>query len=130
MAPLLRITEGTPATIDLVNQQLDLMANVNVVNTSTGQNGKELDALRGVTVPIRISGPLMQPSYQVQWKEISSKAVKQAVQEGLVDILSNKLGVPAGSAPSGSGPSTTTAPPKSPADPVKSLGDALKGLLR
>lgn len=125
MAPLLRITEGKPAGIDLVYQQLDLMLNVNVVNTSTGQEGKELDILRGVTVPVRVSGPLQQPGYQVQWQEISSKAVKQAVQEGLVDILSKKLGGEAqNTQPSGA------APAPAPADPVKSLGDALKGLLR
>lgn len=124
-APLLRVTEGKPASIDLVNQQLDLMLNVNVVNTSTGQGGKELDILRGVTVPIRISGPFQQPGYQVQWKEISSKAVKQAVQDGLVDLLSNKLG---GDTKPAQG--TTEQPPATRQDPVKSLGDALKGFLR
>lgn len=126
-APVLRVVEGKPATLDLVNRQLDVMLNVNVVNTSTGQGGKELDILRGVTVPIRIAGPFQQPGYQVQWKEISSKAVKQAVQEGLVDMLSNKLG--GGT----TAPSEGTATPEQPAsrpDPVKSLGDALKGFLR
>jgi AsmA protein len=130
VAPLLRITEDKPATVDLVNQQIDLMLNVSVVNSGSGQDGKELDVLRGVTVPIRVSGPLMQPGYQVQWKEIGGKAVKQAVQDGLLDLLSNKLGAPAGSAPAAPNSSTKESAPKAPVDPVKSLGDALKGLLR
>src|SRR5690606_27203294 len=59
-SPLLRITQGTPATLDLVNDQLDVMINVNVVNTSTGQGGKPLADLKGVKVPVRISGPFKQ----------------------------------------------------------------------
>ncbi|MGE4370859.1 MAG: AsmA family protein [Burkholderiaceae bacterium] len=127
-APLLRVTEGKPATIDLVNQQLDVLVNVNVVNTRTGQEGKVLEELQGVTVPLRLSGPISQPGYQVQWSEISSQAVKQAVEQGLVDVLSRKLGVP----PGGDGtptPPPANAAPARPEDAVKSIGDALKGLL-
>src|SRR5690606_6768914 len=47
-SPLLRITQGKPATLDLVNDQLDVMVNVNVVNTGTGQDGKALADLKGV----------------------------------------------------------------------------------
>lgn len=126
VAPLLRISQGSPASLDIVNNQLDLNINVRVVNTSTGQDGKELSELKNVAVPIRISGPFDKLGYQVQWKEISSKAVKDAVKEGLIDLLSNK----------GDKPeellfpdSPIPPPPKKPMDPVKSIGDALKGLL-
>src|SRR5690606_39675152 len=60
-SPLLRISQGEPASIDLVNDQLDVLLQVNVVNTSTGQDGKALQDLRGVMVPVRISGPLAAP---------------------------------------------------------------------
>ncbi|MDS1140504.1 AsmA family protein [Pusillimonas sp. SM2304] len=120
VAPMLRITQGKPATVDLVNDQLDVMVNVNVVNTGTGQDGKALADLKGVAVPLRISGPFSGPGYQVQWKDISSKAVKDAVKGGLIDLLSNQTGKP---------PAPATAPAKKAADPVKSIGDALKGLL-
>ncbi|WP_041682827.1 AsmA family protein [Pusillimonas sp. T7-7] len=121
-SPLLRITQGTPATLDLVNDQLDVMVNVNVVNTSTGQDGKALADLKGVTVPVRISGPFSKPGYQVQWKEVSSDAVKDAVKGGLIDLLSNQV------APS-SAKGEAQAAPKTSVDSVKSIGDALKGLL-
>ena len=132
MAPLLRITQGSPASIDLVNDQLDILVNVSVVNTRTGQQGKDLADLRGIPVPIRISGPLSAPSYHVQWQSMSSKVIRQALQNGLFGSLSERLA----EAVAGSGPeqvvqvpATETTPPRT-IDPVRSLGDALKGLLR
>jgi AsmA protein len=124
-APLLRITQGTPASVDLVNDQLDMVMNVRVVNTKTGQNGKDVSELQGVAVPIRVSGPFDKLRYQVQWKEIGSKAVKDAVKGGLIDLLSNQIAKP----PESGAPSPGQAAPKKPVDPVKSIGDALKGLL-
>src|SRR5690606_38515963 len=93
-SPLLRITQGTPATIDLVNDQLDLMLNVRVVNTKTGQDGKALAELQNVTVPVRVSGAFGELGYQVQWHDISSRAVKDAVKGGLIEMLNNKMGIP------------------------------------
>ncbi len=126
IAPLLRISQGTPASLDIVNNQLDLMINVRVANTLTGQDGKELADLRNVAIPIRISGPFNELGYQVQWKEITNKAIKDAVQDGLLDLLSNK----AGNLDQPLFPDSPIPPPaKKPMDPVKSIGDALKGLL-
>src|SRR5690606_4698245 len=45
-APVLRVTQGEPAIIDLAAGTLDLMAKVRVVNTSTGQDGKDLAELK------------------------------------------------------------------------------------
>ena len=131
MAPLLRITQGKPASLDLVNDQIDLVLNVNVVNTRTGQEGKDLADLRGITVPLRVSGPFRSPGYQVQWQDISSKAIRQAVQGGLTELLTERLGLPVPEQES-TAPGASAQPPAAPrpVDPDKSLGDALKGLLR
>lgn len=125
-APLLRVSVGSPASVDLVNKQLDVVANVRVVNAIKGEAGNGLAALQGVTVPVRVSGPFAAPGYQVQWKEIGSRAVKQAVEGGLLDLISNKLGEKV--AP-GSVKEPSPAIPKKPTDTVKSIGNALKGLL-
>ena len=126
ISPVLRISQGTPASLDIVNNQLDLIINVRVANTATTQDGKELADLRNVAIPIRISGPFDKLGYQVQWKEISNQAIKDAVQDGLLDLLSNK----AGNLDQPLFPDSPTPPaPKKPMDPVKSIGDALKGLL-
>lgn len=123
-APFLRISQGTPASLDIVNEQLDIGINVRSINT---QSGKGYAELRNVAVPLRISGPFNKLHYQVQWKEISSQAVKDAVQGGLIELLSNKLGKPSENQVPPESP--IPAPPKKPMDPVKSIGDALKGLL-
>jgi AsmA protein len=122
--PMLRITQGTPASLDLVNDQFDMLVDVRVVKTASGQSGKDLADLQGVTVPVRISGPFATPSYQVQWKEINSKQIKEAVGEGLLDLMSNQVG----KTPQKGAPAKPGATAK-PADPVKSIGEAIKGLL-
>jgi len=126
MAPLLRITGGSPASIDLVNDQLDMLILVHVVETGSGQDGKRLADLKGVAVPIRVSGHFDALNYRVQWKDIASRAVKEAVKDGLIDILSNDV-------IKGLGPASGKAPakpePDKPSNTVKSIGNALKGLL-
>lgn len=126
VAPMLRITEGSPGLIDLVGEKLDVLAKVQIVNSVVGQADKDLAALKGVTVPVLISGPFNAPGYQVQWKDVGGHLVKQAVQDGLLDLLSGKAAkfvdpAPAIVAPK-PGPTTSK-------DSVKSIGNALKGLL-
>src|SRR5690606_17087480 len=95
VAPLLHVTQGTPATVDLVNDQLDLMLNVRLSGAKpAGQQEAELPDLKGVTVPMRVSGPFNKLGYQVQWKEIGSKVVKDAVRGGLIDLLNTQIGKP------------------------------------
>src|SRR5690606_8425860 len=125
-APLLRVSAGKPSSIDLVNDQLDITVNAKVVNAIEGIAGNGLVDLQGVTVPVRISGPFKAPSYQVQWKEIGSRTVKQAVENGLLDLISNKVGEKLLNQPPKPAPQPI---PKKPIDPVKSIGDAIKGLL-
>lgn len=127
MAPMLRITEGEPSSIDLVNKQFDIMVKARVVGSAKGQGG--LEELEGVTVPVRIAGPFSKPGYQVQWKEIGSHAVKQAVQRGLLDLLSKGVGGLPAPAASPASPESKPAPKAEPSSTVKSIGNALKGLL-
>ncbi len=125
VSPMLHITEGSPNSIDLVNKQLELLVNVRLINTLMGQAGPALASLKGVTVPILVAGPFAALAYHVQWKEIGSKAVKQAVRDGLLDLMSNQVGkdfMPKPGAPAQTAPSTKS-------DTIRSIGNALKGLL-
>lgn len=130
-APLLRITEGQPSSIDLVNKQFDIVVKAKVVGSAKGQDG--LEDLEGVTVPVRISGPFDKPGYQVQWKDIGSGAIRQAVQHGLLDLLLKGTDAsPAAAAPAPAAPANTESKPtpkQEPSSTVKSIGKALKGLL-
>ena len=124
-APLLRVSQGQPASFDIVNNQLDVMIDARVVSAAAAKDSKELSELKGVIVPVRLYGPFERPRYQVQWKDIGSQVVKQAVDDGLIELLSNKANA---STLSDAPAATEQAPPEKPVDPVKRIGDALKGL--
>lgn len=111
-APLLRLSPGKPARIDLAANQFDLVVNTNVVNTSKGQGGADLDALREVTVPVHLTGPIEAPAYRILWAEVGGAVLKNAVQ----DAIEKRLG--------GSGQENLEEKLKD------SVGDRLKGLLR
>ncbi len=117
-APLLRVTQGTPATISLVNKSLDVVANVRVVNTMKGQGGPDLSTLKGITIPVRVHGPFAAMQYGVEWKAISGRVAQQVIERGLKDLIEKELKPSA--APSGQAES---------ADPVKNLENTLKGFL-
>jgi len=125
-APLLRVTQGKPAAIDVADGKIDLVANVRVVNTVKGQNDAGLAELRGLTVPVHLAGELRAPSYSVQWKDMGGRLVQAAMQRGLLDFATRQL------ERNKAAPVAAPAPPPAasrPADTVKSLGKALKGLL-
>ncbi|MBK6854158.1 MAG: AsmA family protein [Burkholderiales bacterium] len=54
--PLMRI--GGSGDIDLGGSRLDYLVKATVVATLEGQGGADLQALRGQTIPVRLSGPL------------------------------------------------------------------------
>jgi AsmA protein len=81
-SPLLRLSGA--GQVDLVNSTLDYTAKPTVVNTATGQGGKELASLQGVVIPVRVSGPFSAPKYQID--------VAAALQQEAVQKLTQKLG--------------------------------------
>lgn len=124
VSPAVRVSQGKPASIDLVNQQLDVVVNLRV--SGSAADTRDLASLRGVTVPLRVAGPFSGPSYQVQWKDVAGTAVRDAIKGGLLELLGKQLEDAAGE------PDATQAPGPEPTplkDPMRSIGDALKGLL-
>ena len=65
VSPLLRVTQGEPASIDFVRNELDLVARARVVNPSASEEGKELIDLKDVTIPVHVRGTFDKPSYTV-----------------------------------------------------------------
>ncbi len=58
-APALRIQgEGT---VDLVTEKIDYRISTSVVGTVAGQGGQNLDELKGLTIPVRITGTFANP---------------------------------------------------------------------
>lgn len=125
--PLLRVTQGKPASVDLVESRLDLLANVRVVNAGGGEGEPNLSVLRGMTVPVHVTGATAAPEFNVQWKQMGGSLVKNAIERGLLDLVERHVQ---------ERPATPAQPlqpdaaaPAGEEDPVKSLGKALKGLL-
>lgn len=118
-SPFLRI--GGAGTFDIGRGRIDYVARATVTETSKGQDGAELAALKGVTVPVLLSGPFEAIDWKIQWSSIASAVVESRLK----DMLAERLGVkPADGAASSAG-----AP--SPKDAARDkLKDRLRGLLK
>src|SRR5262245_60901858 len=72
--PLLRI--GGAGDVDIGGSSLDYLAKATVVASTTGQGGKELADLNGVTIPVKVSGPFEAPRYRIEFKGVATSAAK------------------------------------------------------
>jgi len=90
-SPLLRLTGA--GDINIGEDSLNYLAKASVVESSKGQGGAEMASLKGVTIPVRISGPLKSPQYSLDFSGAVTEAVKkkadQAVKKGLQNPLKN-----------------------------------------
>ena len=91
-APLLRISQGDPATIDFTNSTFNVLARVRVVNTSTGQDGKDLADLQNVTVPVLVTGAFDAPVYTLQWRQAVTGALRKTLENKLKEAIGVKSG--------------------------------------
>lgn len=80
-SPLLRLTGG--GTVDIPASALDYTANVAIVGSLKGQDGREVTELRGVTVPVRLHGPFEKMSYTIDWRTVATEALKSRAAEKL-----------------------------------------------
>ncbi|HHJ81343.1 MAG TPA: AsmA family protein [Candidatus Tenderia electrophaga] len=67
-APFVRI-DGK-GKVDLVKEQLDYTVRAAIVKTEQGEGGAALDELKGLKVPVRITGSFAQPKFDLQYDEI------------------------------------------------------------
>jgi len=105
-SPLLRVSGN--GAIDIGAGTLDYTVEASVVGTLAGQGGGELADLRGVTVPVHLSGPFSALSYRLDWSSLARQAVRNKAAQQVQNLLGGKA------APGG----------------TPNLGDALKGLLK
>ncbi len=87
-SPLLRL--GGDGDIDIGNENLNYLVKATVVGTTAGQGGKELAELKGLTVPVKLSGPFASPQYQIDFSGIAASAA-QALVEGKKDEIKAKV---------------------------------------
>lgn len=78
-SPLLRLAGA--GDIDIGNGRLDYLLKTSVVATGTGQGGKDLDAVKGLTIPVRLSGPFEKPDWKIELAGLAGEAAKAKVEE-------------------------------------------------
>lgn len=88
-APAIRV--GGEGRVNIDKQTIDYLTNVSVVKTNDGQGGDALEALEGVTIPIRFTGAITNPDYAVDIKALI-KANAQDKVDAEKDRALKKLG--------------------------------------
>ncbi|MDP3677982.1 MAG: AsmA family protein, partial [Methylotenera sp.] len=146
-APILRLAKGdSRGDIDIGKETINYLAKPTVVKSLKGQGGADLDALAGLTIPVKITGTFSAPKYGMDFAAIGVAVAKSnlldkvggdkgsAVKELLgggdkVDALQGLLGKkkPADAAPSEvPANADSTAQPAAPAEAPKSAEDQAK----
>jgi AsmA protein len=88
-SPLLRLAGS--GDVDIGAGSIDYLIKASVVATSSGQGGKDLAELRGVTVPVKVSGPLDAPRFRADLRAAAGDAVKQRAEEKLKERAQDRL---------------------------------------
>ena len=111
---------GGEGSVDVGKSRIDYTARATVTDTSKGQDGSDLAALRGLTIPVKLSGPLDAVDWSIQWSAVAAGALKnQAAAK-----LKEKLGM------SGSAASAPVAKEQLKEKAQDKLREKLKGLFK
>ncbi len=89
-APLFRISGG--GNVSLVSNTIDYLLNVKVVKSLEGQGGKSMKELEGRTIPLRITGNLNSPQYNLDISGLVVAEAKRKAQEKLEEKIEDELG--------------------------------------
>ena len=118
-SPFLRL--GGEGAVDIGRGRIDYLARATVTGTSKGQDGADLEALKGLQVPVRLSGPFESLDWKVEWSSVLAGALTQTLKNQVQDRLEEKLGLK---------PATPTDPNAPKQKPKDALKDVFKGLLK
>ena len=91
-SPYLRL--GGEGSVDIGKGRIDYTARATVTDTSKGQDGADLAALKGLTIPVKLSGPFDAIDWAIQWSGVVASAAKNQLE----GKLKEKLGLPAAGA--------------------------------
>jgi AsmA protein len=83
-SPFLRLSGA--GDIDIGGGQMNYLAKASVVANSAGQGGQGLEHLKGLTVPVRVSGPFEALAYKLELGSLVGDAAKAKVEEKSAEI--------------------------------------------
>ncbi|QKQ25848.1 AsmA family protein [Candidatus Reidiella endopervernicosa] len=78
-SPLLRI--NGKGTADLNSEKIDYQVKTAIVSSLSGQGGDDLKDLKGLTIPIKVSGTFTNPSYGLDLASVLEGKAKEAVKQ-------------------------------------------------
>jgi AsmA protein len=124
-SPLLRV--GGAGDINIGEDSINYLVKASIVGSLKGQDGREATDLKGITVPVRATGPLAAPSFALDFNAMLTDTVKQQAEERLKGKLEGLL---SGGAKKNATPAPATAGAMKGAEAPKSSStkDAIKGL--
>ncbi|MCR5883625.1 AsmA family protein [Rhizobacter sp. J219] len=100
-SPFLRL--GGDGALDIGKGRIDYTARATVASTSKGQDGADLAALKGLTIPVHLTGPFEAMDWRIRWSAITAQALKTEVggklEQQAKDRLRDKLGLPGAASP-------------------------------
>ena len=80
-SPLLRV-EGT-GDVDLPQESLDYLVTAKVVRSLEGQGGKGVTDLKGVEIPVQLSGTFAEPKYKIRLDKALQESAEKKVEKKL-----------------------------------------------
>ena len=89
-SPVLRVKGG--GSINLPQNTLELGLDVKITGSLEGQGGKGLDDLKGVEIPVTLSGPLADPKVGVDLEKLLKGELGRQLQKQLDKKLGGLLG--------------------------------------
>ena len=95
-SPFLRI--GGAGRFDIGRGTIDYTARATVVGSPNGQDGADLAALKGVTVPVVLSGPFDAIGWKIQWSGVAAKALENQLRDKLDRAVGHQASARAGEA--------------------------------
>ncbi|TVT45335.1 MAG: AsmA family protein [Denitromonas halophila] len=78
-SPLLRV--GGAGMANLLSEAIDYRIETSLVGTLTGQGGKSLDKVKGVTVPVHITGSFSEPKYALDTEALLAGALQGRLEQ-------------------------------------------------
>jgi len=78
-APFIRINGA--GTANLVSEHVDYTVKAAIVKTEQGEGGAALDELKGLTIPVRVTGSFAQPKFDLQYDEILKARAKEELDK-------------------------------------------------
>ena len=125
----IRITEGKIAQIGLLDGALNLVTNVQFTGNIGVPGARVAIQVRSLVVPLHVGGTLQDPQVRVHWQSMPEDALKQSLQQLLMQGVIGGgggfvgVGKTSPSTPSESGPEAVP-------NPATQLENVIRGLFR